>query len=186
MNEAARIVIRAARESYTIDIAIRAVCQFHRLHAIRTTVLEAEGVKHRVSGAILGNAEQNARDIRSCARQCRAIQNSVCCFNQKVVLLECREQSLAGRPEIQGVEAGLQTAGGLSGGIDGEGAAIAKRAWIVTLLTAAAEWCAQDYRWDLPRWVHIREITCELRGRRRTLKSRLMACDRISDRIHAT
>jgi GntR family transcriptional regulator/MocR family aminotransferase len=41
------------------------------------------------------------------------------------VLLECAEQSLAGLLEISGVEAGLQTAGWLSGGIDSELAATA-------------------------------------------------------------
>jgi len=41
------------------------------------------------------------------------------------VLLECAEQSLAGLLEISGVEAGLQTAGWLNGGIDGERAAAA-------------------------------------------------------------
>jgi GntR family transcriptional regulator/MocR family aminotransferase len=41
------------------------------------------------------------------------------------VLLECARQSLSGLLEISGVEAGLQTAGWLSGGIDGELAAAA-------------------------------------------------------------
>jgi GntR family transcriptional regulator/MocR family aminotransferase len=53
------------------------------------------------------------------------------------VLLECAEQSLAGLLEISGVEAGLQTAGWLSGGIDGElaAAAAAKRDVEVTPLS---------------------------------------------------
>ena len=53
------------------------------------------------------------------------------------VLLECAEQSLAELLEISGVEAGLQTAGWLSGGIDGElaAAAAAKRDVEVTPLS---------------------------------------------------
>jgi GntR family transcriptional regulator / MocR family aminotransferase len=41
------------------------------------------------------------------------------------VLMECARQNLTGLLEISGVEAGLQTAGWLSGGIDGESAAAA-------------------------------------------------------------
>jgi GntR family transcriptional regulator/MocR family aminotransferase len=53
------------------------------------------------------------------------------------VLLECAGRSLAGLLEISGVEAGLQTAGWLSGGIDGElaAAAAAKRGVEVTPLS---------------------------------------------------
>jgi GntR family transcriptional regulator / MocR family aminotransferase len=53
------------------------------------------------------------------------------------VLLECAGRSLAGLLEISGVEAGLQTAGWLSGGIDGElaAAAAAKRDVEVTPLS---------------------------------------------------
>jgi GntR family transcriptional regulator/MocR family aminotransferase len=53
------------------------------------------------------------------------------------VLLECAGQSLAGLLEISGVEAGLQTAGWLSGGIDSElvAAAAAKRDVEVTPLS---------------------------------------------------
>jgi GntR family transcriptional regulator/MocR family aminotransferase len=53
------------------------------------------------------------------------------------VFLECAEQSLAGLLEISGVEAGLQTAGWLSGGIDSElaAAAAAKRDVEVTPLS---------------------------------------------------
>jgi GntR family transcriptional regulator / MocR family aminotransferase len=53
------------------------------------------------------------------------------------VLLECAGQSLAGLLEISSVEAGLQTAGWLSGGIDGElaAAAAAKRDVEVTPLS---------------------------------------------------
>jgi len=53
------------------------------------------------------------------------------------VLLECARQSLAGLLEISGVEAGLQTAGWLSNGIDGEraAAAAAKRNVEVTPLS---------------------------------------------------
>jgi GntR family transcriptional regulator/MocR family aminotransferase len=53
------------------------------------------------------------------------------------VLLECAGRSLAGLLEISGVEAGLQTVGWLSGGIDGElaAAAAAKRDVEVTPLS---------------------------------------------------
>jgi GntR family transcriptional regulator/MocR family aminotransferase len=53
------------------------------------------------------------------------------------VFLECAGQSLAGLLEISGVEAGLQTAGWLSGGIDSElaAAAAAKRDVEVTPLS---------------------------------------------------
>ena len=42
---------------------------------------------------------------------------------RRSVLLECARQRLIGLLEISGVEAGLQTAGFLCGGIDGESAA---------------------------------------------------------------
>jgi GntR family transcriptional regulator/MocR family aminotransferase len=53
------------------------------------------------------------------------------------VLVECARQNLTGLLEISGVEAGLQTAGWLSGGIDGElaAAAAAKRDVEVTPLS---------------------------------------------------
>ena len=53
------------------------------------------------------------------------------------VLLECARQSLTGLLEISGVEAGLQTVGWLSGGIDSElaAAAAAKRDVEVTPLS---------------------------------------------------
>jgi GntR family transcriptional regulator/MocR family aminotransferase len=53
------------------------------------------------------------------------------------VLLECARQSLTGLLEISGVEAGLQTAGWLCGGLDGQSAAAAaaKRGVEVTPLS---------------------------------------------------
>jgi GntR family transcriptional regulator / MocR family aminotransferase len=56
---------------------------------------------------------------------------------QLSVLLECARQSLKGLLEISGVEAGLQTAGWLSGGLSGEFVAVAaaKRDVEVTALS---------------------------------------------------
>jgi DNA-binding transcriptional MocR family regulator len=47
---------------------------------------------------------------------------------RRSVLLECAQQRLTGLLQIIGVEAGLQTAGWLGGGIDGESAARAAAA----------------------------------------------------------
>lgn len=48
--------------------------------------------------------------------------------HRRLVLIECAEQRLGGLLEITGLEAGLQTAGWLSDGIDGEAAATAAAA----------------------------------------------------------
>jgi GntR family transcriptional regulator/MocR family aminotransferase len=87
------------------------------------------------------------------------------------VLLECARQSLAGLLEISNVEAGLQTAGWLTAGIDGESAAraAAKRDVDVTPLSHYGRgalvglqlgFAAVDTR-EIRRWVRELTITLE-------------------------
>lgn len=95
---------------------------------------------------------------------------------RRSVLEECAQKTLAGRLEITGVEAGLQTAAWLRDGLNGEAAAAAAAGWNVEV-TPLSRYCQGM---EMREGLHLGFAAVNTREIRRGIRDLALALDHVS------